>query len=69
MLLDHAVPLGDVVELPLTMSRTHTMFEILREPGIDRWIEKAEWIARHHGFAEPERASGLRRRAALPRPL
>ena len=26
------------------------MFEILREPGIDRWIEKAEWIARHHGL-------------------
>ena len=26
------------------------MFEILREPGIDRWTEKAEWIMRHHGL-------------------
>jgi hypothetical protein len=41
---------GDVVELPLTMMQDHTMFEILREPGIDRWIEKAEWIMRHHGL-------------------
>jgi hypothetical protein len=40
----------DVVELPLTMMQDHTMFEILREPGIDRWIEKAEWIMRHHGL-------------------
>jgi hypothetical protein len=41
---------GDVVELPLTMMQDHTMFEILREPGIDRWVEKADWIARHHGL-------------------
>ena len=38
------------MELPLTMMQDHTMFEILREPGIDRWIEKAEWIMRHHGL-------------------
>jgi len=41
---------GDVVELPLTMLQDHTMFEILREPGIDRWIEKADWIIRNHGL-------------------
>ena len=41
---------GDVVELPLTMMQDHTMFEILREPGIDRWTEKADWIMRHHGL-------------------
>ena len=41
---------GDVVELPLTMMQDHTMFEILREPGIDRWVEKADWITRHHGL-------------------
>ncbi len=41
---------GDVVELPLTMMQDHTMFEILREPGIERWTEKAEWIMRHHGL-------------------
>jgi hypothetical protein len=41
---------GDVVELPLTMMQDHTMFEILREPGIDRWTEKADWIMRNHGL-------------------
>jgi hypothetical protein len=41
---------GDVVELPLTMMQDHTMFEILREPGIDRWVEKADWIIRNHGM-------------------
>jgi hypothetical protein len=41
---------GDVVELPLTMMQDHTMFEILREPGIDRWVEKADWIMRNHGL-------------------
>ena len=41
---------GDVVELPLTMMQDHTMFEILREPGIDRWTEKAEWIIANHGL-------------------
>jgi hypothetical protein len=41
---------GNVVELPLTMMQDHTMFEILREPGIDRWTEKADWIMRHHGL-------------------
>ena len=40
---------GDVVELPLTMMQDHTMFEILREPGIERWTEKADWITRNHG--------------------
>jgi hypothetical protein len=41
---------GDVVELPLTMLQDHTMFEILREPGIERWIDKADWIIGHHGL-------------------
>jgi hypothetical protein len=41
---------GDVVELPLTMMQDHTMFEILREPGIDRWTEKAEWIMHNQGL-------------------
>lgn len=41
---------GDVIELPLTMMQDHTMFEILREPGIRRWTEKADWIMRHHGL-------------------
>ena len=37
---------GDVVELPITLMQDHTMFEILREPGIDRWPEKSDWIMR-----------------------
>ena len=41
---------GDVVELPLTMMQDHTMFEILREPGIERWVEKCDWIVHHHGL-------------------
>lgn len=41
---------GDVVELPLTLMQDHTMFRILGEPGIDRWVEKSDWIMRHHGL-------------------
>lgn len=41
---------GEVVELPITMLQDHTMFEILRDPGIDRWLEKADWIVEHHGL-------------------
>lgn len=42
--------LGNVVELPITLVQDHTMWEILREPGIDRWLHKSEWIMRHHGL-------------------
>jgi len=41
---------GDVVELPITLVQDHTLFEILREPGIERWTEKSDWIMRHHGL-------------------
>lgn len=41
---------GEVVELPITLVQDHTLFEILREPGIGRWIEKSEWIMRHRGL-------------------
>ncbi len=41
---------GDVVELPITLVQDHTMWEILRESGIDRWVDKSEWIMRHHGL-------------------
>ncbi len=41
---------GDVVELPITLVQDHTLWEVLREPGIDPWIEKTRWIARHHGL-------------------
>jgi len=42
--------LGDVIELPITLVQDHTMWEILREPGIDRWVDKSEWIMRNHGL-------------------
>lgn len=41
---------GDVVELPITLVQDHTMWEILRQPGIDCWLHKSEWIMRHHGL-------------------
>lgn len=42
--------LGNVVELPITLVQDHTMWEILRERGIDRWLHKSEWIMRNHGL-------------------
>jgi hypothetical protein len=41
---------GDVVELPITLTQDHTLFEILREPGIDLWRRKAQWLIEHHGL-------------------
>ena len=41
---------GDVVELPITLVQDHTMFEILREPGIDLWRRKTEWLMSRHGL-------------------
>jgi peptidoglycan/xylan/chitin deacetylase (PgdA/CDA1 family) len=42
--------LGDLVELPITMVQDHTLFEILRETSIRRWVQKSEWLARNHGL-------------------
>jgi peptidoglycan/xylan/chitin deacetylase (PgdA/CDA1 family) len=42
--------LGEVVELPLTLTQDHTLFEILRERDISLWRRKATWIARHGGL-------------------
>lgn len=42
--------LDEIVELPVTLVQDHTMWEILRQPGIDLWLEKTEWIRRHHGL-------------------
>jgi len=42
--------LGDLVELPITLPHDFTLFELLREPDIGIWREKAEWIARHGGL-------------------
>jgi peptidoglycan/xylan/chitin deacetylase (PgdA/CDA1 family) len=42
--------LGATVELPITLVQDHTMWEILREPGIEPWMRKGRWIAEHHGL-------------------
>lgn len=41
---------GDVVELPITLAQDHTLWQILREPGIARWLQKSDWIMRNHGL-------------------
>ena len=41
---------GEVVELPITLTQDHTLFEVLRERTIRLWLEKSEWIIRHHGL-------------------
>jgi peptidoglycan/xylan/chitin deacetylase (PgdA/CDA1 family) len=42
--------LGDLVELPITMVQDHTLFEILGETSIQRWVEKSDWLAANHGL-------------------
>lgn len=41
---------GDVVELPITLTQDHTVWEILRSPGIELWEQKTEWLRRNHGL-------------------
>ncbi len=41
---------GDVVELPITLIQDHTMFAILREPGIESWRRKSTWLMQRHGL-------------------
>jgi polysaccharide deacetylase len=42
--------LGDLVELPITMVQDHTLFEILRETSIQRWVQKSDWLVANHGL-------------------
>jgi len=42
--------LGNVVELPITMPQDHTLFEILRERTIARWVQKSDWLVANHGL-------------------
>ncbi|MGJ5813858.1 glycosyltransferase [Paludibaculum fermentans] len=39
------------VELPYTLAQDHTLFTVLREPGIDIWKRKLDWIAARGGMA------------------
>jgi hypothetical protein len=41
---------GDVVELPMTLDQDHTLFVLLRERSIDRWVAKTEWIIANGGL-------------------
>ena len=38
------------VELPYTLPQDFTLFVLLREPSIDLWIRKVDWIVRHNGM-------------------
>lgn len=44
--------IGDLVELPITLVQDHTLWEILDDESIDRWVEKAEWVAANHGLVQ-----------------
>ena len=39
------------VELPYTLAQDSTLFLVLREPGIDVWKRKLDWIASRGGLA------------------
>ena len=32
------------------MPQDHTLFEILRETSIRRWVQKSNWVAHNHGL-------------------
>jgi peptidoglycan/xylan/chitin deacetylase (PgdA/CDA1 family) len=42
--------LGDLVELPITLVQDHTLWEILREPGVQPWIDKGTWLMEQGGL-------------------
>ena len=42
--------LGEIVELPVTMVQDHTLWEILRQPTIDLWRHKGDWVIANHGL-------------------
>jgi hypothetical protein len=60
--------LDDIVELPMTLTMDHTLWEILRDTSPDRWISKTQWLMANHGLVNllvhpdyvtsPERLAG-----------
>jgi peptidoglycan/xylan/chitin deacetylase (PgdA/CDA1 family) len=44
--------IGDVVELPYTMSQDHTLFTLLEERSVDPWISQVEAIEQRHGLIQ-----------------
>jgi glycosyltransferase involved in cell wall biosynthesis len=44
-------PNDGYVEMPYTLPQDSTLFLLLREPTIDIWLRKLDWIAEHGGMA------------------
>jgi hypothetical protein len=44
--------IGDVIELPYTMSQDHTLFTLLEEHSVDPWLRQVEAIERRHGLIQ-----------------
>jgi len=42
---------GGYVELPYTLPQDFTLYVLMREPGLDIWKQKLEWIAERGGMA------------------
>jgi glycosyltransferase involved in cell wall biosynthesis len=42
---------GGFVELPYTLPQDFALFSVLREPNIEIWKQKTDWIAAHGGMA------------------
>ena len=42
---------GGYVELPYTLPQDFTLFLLLNETKVDRWVQKLDWIAMHGGMA------------------
>jgi peptidoglycan/xylan/chitin deacetylase (PgdA/CDA1 family) len=42
--------LDGIVELPITLVQDHTLWEILRQPSIELWTRKSDWIIDNNGL-------------------
>jgi peptidoglycan/xylan/chitin deacetylase (PgdA/CDA1 family) len=44
--------IGDVIELPYTLSQDYTLFTLLEERSIDQWLRQLEAIEERHGLIQ-----------------
>jgi peptidoglycan/xylan/chitin deacetylase (PgdA/CDA1 family) len=55
-------PLGDMVELPITLPQDHTLFELFEQTGPDTWLTVLDRVKRANGMAcvlaHPDPAAG-----------
>lgn len=42
--------IGDILELPVTMTQDHTVFHILKTYSLDLWKQQMDIILRHNGL-------------------